>query len=209
MLEPAAQFAGRQRRIGQRAQQLIRMLSVGARQRHHDPAGRPTRQRAVAHRGQGRIRQSRQQLQAPADPAHVTPTSARQIVLGQSQALHQLAYQQGFFDARQWAILRARQQTQQRIGQVAGPLLDAGGVATEATQGGDTPITVDEHQPFAASAGTAGNRHRNAWNDLPAALDRMGDPRHGARFHQAAASKAQLQAVQIEFQALAVHGRDG
>jgi hypothetical protein len=37
----------------------------------------------------------------------------------------------------------------------------------------------------------------------------MGDPCHGARFHQAAASKAQLQAVQIEFQALAVHGRDG
>jgi hypothetical protein len=145
----------------------------------------------------------------PADPAHVTPASARQIVLGQSQALHQLAYQQGFFDARQWAILRARQQTQQRIGQVAGPLLDVGGVATEATQGGDTPITVDEHQPFAASAGTAGNRHDNAWNDLPAAFDRMGDPRHGVRFNQAAASKAQLQAVQIEFQALAVHGRDG
>src|ERR1700674_377812 len=40
MLEPAAQFAGRQRRIGQRGQQLIGMLSVGARQWHHDPGSR-------------------------------------------------------------------------------------------------------------------------------------------------------------------------
>jgi hypothetical protein len=148
-------------------------------------------------------------LQAPADPAHIPPTAAGQIVLRQSQALHQLAYQQGLFDAGERAILRARQQTQQRIGQLARPPLDAGGVATEATQGGDTPITVDQHQAFAASAGTAGNRHHNTQNDLAAALDRMGDPRHGARFHQASAGKAQLQAVQIEFQALAVHGRNG
>jgi hypothetical protein len=61
----------------------------------------------------------------------------------------------------------------------------------------------------ASEAYSSSNSTRNAWNDLPAALDRMGDPRHGARFHKAAASKAQLQAVQIEFQALAVHGRDG
>jgi hypothetical protein len=88
-------------------------------------------------------------------------------------------------------------------------LLDAGGVATKTTQSGDTPIPIDEHQPFAASAGTAGNRHDKTGNDLAAALDRMGDPCHGAWFHQPAASKAQLQTVQIEFQALAVHGRDG
>jgi hypothetical protein len=37
----------------------------------------------------------------------------------------------------------------------------------------------------------------------------MGDPRHGARFNQAAGGKAQLQAVQVEVQALSVHGRDG
>ncbi len=55
-----------------------------------------------------------------------------------------------------------------------------------------------------------GNGHDNARNDLAAALDRMGDPRHGAPFHQAAAGKAQVQTVQIEFQVLlAVHGRDG
>ena len=78
---------------------------------------------------------------------------------------------------------------------------DAGGVATKTTQSGDTPIPIDEHQPFAASVGTAGNRHDKTGNDLAAALDRMGDPCHGAWFHQAAASKAQLQTVQIEFQA--------
>jgi hypothetical protein len=37
-------------------------------------------------------------LQAPADPAHVTPASARQIVLRQALILHQFAYQQGLFD---------------------------------------------------------------------------------------------------------------
>jgi hypothetical protein len=148
-------------------------------------------------------------LQAPADPTHVTPAAASQIVLRQSQLLHQLAYQQGLFDAGERTVVRARQQTKQGIGQIARPLLDAGGVATEATQGGDTPITVDEHQPFAASVGTGGNRHHNTRNDLAAALDRMSDACHGARFDQAAASKAQLQAVQIEFQALAVHGCDG
>ena len=34
-------------------------------------------------------------------------------------------------------------------------------------------------------------------------------PRHRTRFHQAAAGKAQLQAMQVELQAMAVHGRDG
>jgi hypothetical protein len=37
----------------------------------------------------------------------------------------------------------------------------------------------------------------------------MSDPRHGTRFDQPAAGKAQFQAMQIEIQALAVHGRDG
>jgi hypothetical protein len=198
MLEPAAQFAGRQRRIGQRGQQLIGMLSIGARQRHHNPGRRPTRQRALAHRQQGRIRQSGQQLQAPADPTHVPSAPAGQIVLRQPQSLHQLAYQQGLFDAGERAILRARQQTRQRIGQLAGPLFDAGGVATEPTQSGDTPIAVDQHQPFAARAGTTGNRHHNTGNDLATAFDRMSDPCHGARFDQASASKAQLQTVQVE-----------
>jgi hypothetical protein len=148
-------------------------------------------------------------LQAPADPTHVTPAAARQIVLRQTHALHQLLHQQGFFDACQRAILRSRQQAKQRLGHVARPSLDAGGVATDATQRGDAPISVDQHQPFAARAGAAGNSHHDARNNLTAALDRMGDLRHGARFHQAATGKPQFQTMQIEFQVLAVHGRHG
>jgi len=37
----------------------------------------------------------------------------------------------------------------------------------------------------------------------------MSDPRHGTRFDQPAAGKAQFQAMQIEIQVSAVHGRDG
>jgi hypothetical protein len=86
-------------------------------------------------------------------------------------------------------------------------LLDAGGVTAETTQGSDTPITIDQNQLFAASA--VGSGHDNARNHLAAALDRMSDPRHGTRFDQPAAGKAQFQAMQIEIQASAVHGRDG
>jgi hypothetical protein len=146
-------------------------------------------------------------VQAPADPAHVAPTTASQVVLRQAQSLHQLAHQQGFLDARQRTILRTRQQTKQRLGYVARPSLDAGGVTTKPTQRGKTPITVDQHQPFSASAGSSGNRHHNAGNDLTAALDRIGNACHGAGFHQAAAGKAQLQAMQVDFHA--VHDRDG
>jgi hypothetical protein len=84
-------------------------------------------------------------------------------------------------------------------------LLDAGHVATQATQRGDTLITVDERPPFAAGTRTTGNSHYNTLNDLAAALDRMGDPYHGTRFHQATAGKAQLQTMYVEFQALDVH----
>ena len=104
-------------------------------------------------------------------------------------------------------ILRARQHPQQRIGQLAGPLLDAGGVAAETTQRGDAPIAVDQHQRFRRRTGTAGRRHHDAGHDLAAPLDRLGDPRHRPRFHQAAGGEAQVQAVQVKLQMMAVHGR--
>jgi hypothetical protein len=87
------------------------MLSAGARQRHHHPVRCPTRQLAAAHRRQRRIRQARQQLQPPADPAHVAAASSRHVVLGQALPLHQFAQQQGLLDAGEWTILRARQHT--------------------------------------------------------------------------------------------------
>ena len=130
-------------------------------------------------------------------------------MLRQTHALHQFPHQQGFFKARQRAVLSTRQQAQQRLGHVAPPLLDAGGVATDAMQRGNAPIAVDQHKPFPARGRTAGNSHHNARNDLAAALDGMSDAGHGARFHQAAAGKAQFQEMQVEFQVLAVHGRHG
>ena len=54
--------------------------------------------------------------QAPADPAHVAPATARQFVLRQALTLHQLTQQQGFLDAGERAILRARQHAEQRFG---------------------------------------------------------------------------------------------
>ena len=46
-------------------------------------------------RSRSAFAQFRQQLHAPANPTHVTPASAGQIVLGQTQTLHQLAHHQG------------------------------------------------------------------------------------------------------------------
>jgi hypothetical protein len=40
---------------------------------------------------------------------------------------------------------------------------------------------------FQLATAAAGGGHDIAGNDLTAALDRMSDPRHGARFHQPAA----------------------
>ena len=50
VLEPLAQFARRQGLPCQRLQQTFGMLGVGARQRHQDAAGRPTRQLSGTHR---------------------------------------------------------------------------------------------------------------------------------------------------------------
>ena len=128
-------------------------------------------------------------------------------MLRQALTLHQLTQQQGFLNAGERAVLRARQHPQYRLGQVARPLLDAGGVAAEPTQRGDAPITVDQHPRVSTRAGTTGNRHHDAGHDLATPLDGLGDPRHRLRLHQAAAGKAQVQAVQIKVEATAVHGR--
>lgn len=50
VLIPAPEFAGRQRLLGQRGQQRVRMLGVGARQRGEDAHRRPARQLALAER---------------------------------------------------------------------------------------------------------------------------------------------------------------
>ena len=206
VFEPAPQLAGGQWHHGQHRQEAIGVLGIGARQRRHDPVGRPARQLAGADRRQRRIGQCRQQSQAPADPAHVAPAAARQVVLRQALTLHQLTQQQGFLDAGEPAILCPRQHAQQRFGQVARPLLNPGGVAAEPTQRGDAPIAVDQHSWVSARAGTTGNRHHDAGDDLATTLDGLGDPRHRLRLHETAAGKAQVQAVQVKIQTMAVHG---
>ena len=121
--------------------------AVGARQRRQHAGGRPGRQRALAHRAEQGIGQRAQQLQAPADPTHIAPAAPRHLVLAQPLALDQLAQQQRFLDGGQRARLGARQHPEQRLGQIARPALDAGGVAPQSAQRSDAPIAVDQHQP--------------------------------------------------------------
>jgi hypothetical protein len=206
MLEPAAQLTGGQRRAGQRLQQSIGMLGVGARQRGHHAGGRPARQPAIAHRDKSRLRQRRKQLQAPRHPAGITPAAAGYLVLRLPQPLNQLAHQQRLFDRREGPALAAGQHAEQGFGQVTPPTLDARRVAAEPAQGGYASIAVDQHQTLAPLPGVDRRiGHRNARHYLAAALDGTRDPRHRARLHQAGTGKAQLQAVQIKIQARRVH----
>src|SRR5258707_180710 len=102
--------------------------------------------------------------------------------------------------------LRARQHTEQSLGQITGPALDPRGVAAEPAQRGNAPVAVNQHQTLAALLGfDRWIRNRNARDDLAALLDRTGDPLHRARLHQAGAGKAQLQAMQIKIQPRRVH----
>jgi hypothetical protein len=93
MLYPAAQLAGGVRRDRPGLHQFIGMLTVGARPRRYHPACGPARQPPLADRGNSRVWQSREQLQPSADPAHIPPAAAGDLVLRHSQALHQLADQ--------------------------------------------------------------------------------------------------------------------
>ena len=206
VVEPALQFPGGQRCHRQCRQQRVGMRGVGARQRHHHPGGRPRRQLARTYRRQRRFRKAHQQLQPPADPTHVAPTPAGQLVLRQALALHQLAQQQRFLDAGERTVLRARQHPQHRFGQPAVPLLDAGGVAAEPAQRGDAAIAVDQHQVFCVRAARLAGGHHDAGHDLAATFDGVGDPIHRRRFHQTAGGEAQVEAMQVKLQAMAVHG---
>ena len=168
-----------------------------------------TEKMTAAHSRQRGIRQSRQQLQPPADPAHVATAPSRHFVPRQSVLGHQCAQQQRFLDAGERTIPRPRQQPQQRRGQVTGPLLDANRVVAETTQRADPAIAVDQHQRLRATTLAIlapGGRYHDARHDLAAPLDRLRQPRHRPRFHQPAVGEAQLQAVQIQFDAITRHG---
>ena len=121
------------------------MNGIGTRQRHHHPVGRPAdslpvRTAASAASGKPDSSCSRRLTQLTSRPHR-----RAQLLLGQALALHQLAQQQGLLDDGERAILRARQHPQHRLGQPAGPLLDAGRVAAQPAQRGNPPIPVDQH----------------------------------------------------------------
>jgi hypothetical protein len=208
MVEPLAQLARGQWRGGQGLHQSLSVLAVGARQRGHHPARGPARQPALDHRNKNRVRKSRKQLQSPADPADIAPAAAGDRVLRQPQPLDQFPNQQRFFDRRPWAALTARQHAEHRGGQIARPVFDSGGVAAEPAQRGDAPIAVNQNQTLPALQNFDRRiGHRNARDNLATALDRARKPLDRERFRHTRTGKAQIQAVQIEIQALRVHGR--
>jgi hypothetical protein len=204
MLEPAPQFARRERRGLQCAEQLRGVFGVGARQRRQHPGGRPRGDDTAAHGGEQRVGQTAQQLQAAADPADVAPAEAGDFVLAEPLAVHQFAQQQRFLEHRQRSSLGARQHRQQGLRELTRPRLDAGGVAPQAAQRRHTPIAVDQHQAFVAV------RHRDARNELAATLDRGGQTFDRPWLGQPHRRKAQVQAVQVDLSGGGgIHGRDG
>jgi hypothetical protein len=76
----------------------------------------------------------------------------------------------------------------------------------EPAQRGDAPIAVDQNQTLPALQNLDRRiGHRNARDNLAAALDRARNPLDRQRFRHTRTGKAQIQAVQIEIQAMRVH----
>lgn len=193
MREPGMEVA-RGQPIGMYAvQQGAGMGRVGARQRCEDARGRPARYLRRAHRLQQVLGQCTQQHQTPADPAHIAPTLLGRLALAQSVGVDQLAQQQRFLDRGERARHRVRQHLCQRLVQRATPTLHQRRVAPQARQRLYAPITIDQHQRGAAGLGRGNARHQ-----LPILVNRVGQPLHRPRVHDAHAGKAQLQAVQID-----------
>jgi hypothetical protein len=73
---------------------------------------------------------------------------------------------------------------------------------------GDAPIAVDQNQTLPALQNFDRRiGHCNARHNLATALDRARNPLDRSRFRHTHTSKAQIQAVQIEIEALSVPGR--
>jgi hypothetical protein len=128
-------------------------------------------------------------------------------MLREPQALNQFADQQRLFDRRKATALSARHHTEHARGQITRPTLDAHGVATDPAQRGDAPIAVNQNQTLATLHNFDWRiGHCNTGDNLAAALDRTRDPLDRARLSHAGAGEAQIQAVEVEIQALSVHG---
>jgi len=128
----------------QGGEQGLGIGGVGARQRHEDPARRPTGEHALAHRLLHGLGQLREQRQTPTDPTGVLAQGRRQGALaqplGQGRRQHP-----SLLDGLKGAALMAGQHLQQGRRQWALPHLDLGGIAAEALQCRPALVAVDQH----------------------------------------------------------------
>ena len=95
-----AHLATRQPRRGGHSGQHLAVDLVGARQRHQVLDRRVRHDVALTHPLLDRVGQLSHQRQAPADPAHRAVEAARQMVLGQPEALLQLVEKPGLLEGR-------------------------------------------------------------------------------------------------------------
>ena len=99
-----------------------------------------------------------------------------------------------------------RQHAEHRLGQIARPAFDPRGVAAEPAQRGDAPIAVNQNQTLPALQNFDRRiGHCNARHNLATPLNRARNPLDRSRFRHTRTGKAQIEAVQIESQALRVH----
>ena len=145
---PGGQLPGRQRLGAQGSEQCLGIGAVGARQRYEHPAGRPGRERALAHRLLHRIGQLRQQRQAPADPTGVLAQGGSQRTLAHSLA-QGCRQQPGLLDGLERAPLMASQDLRQGCRNGTVPHLDQGGIAAQALERLPALIAVDQHEALA------------------------------------------------------------
>lgn len=177
MVKPALQFPGGQWTGLQSSEQLLGVPGVGARQRGKDAAGGPRRDPAGTDRVEQRIGHRHDQLQSTLYPADIASGASGDFTLRELQSIHQLAQQQGFLDRHERARLRLCQDVEQSLGEIADPLLNVRGIAPESAKCGDAPVAVDDDQPISIG-------HHDARHQLPALLDRPGQPLHRTSVHQ-------------------------
>ena len=174
VVEPGAQLARAQHVRVQAREQPVRVIAVGARQRSEDARGRPTRHARASHRLQQGLRQCAEQHQAPLHPAYVACALMGRVTPLQTMGIDQFAQQQRLLDGRELARTRACEHLCQRLVHRAAPALNLRRVATQPRERGHAPVAVNEHQ-----ASVFGIARGNAFHQLPALLDRVGQPLHG------------------------------
>lgn len=107
----------------------------------------------MTHRRKDTVGHATDQVQASADPTHVTPAAACRLAFGQPLAMHQFLEKQRFLQRREGPTAGLREDRQQRLGKIAVPGVHLRGIAPEPAQGQYTAVAVDQDQPVAVSDG--------------------------------------------------------